>query len=65
MFYIDLGIDAEHRAIETYEKYVDDDELRLITELDMTVKNNYYDEQEHLSKLEFMKDSIEAMQQFS
>lgn len=64
LFYINNGIEAEKRAIETYEKYVDVDWLNLIPELQLIVKNNFYDEVEHLKTFEFMNTSIEAMRQF-
>ena len=62
LFYIDKGIESEERAIESYEEFVDADFLRMVPNLCMIVQNNYYDEQEHLRKLQFAKTSIEAMQ---
>ena len=64
IFYIKHGIESEKRAIETYEQYVDVDWLNLVPELQLIVKNNFYDEIEHLNTFEFMKTSIEAMQRF-
>lgn len=66
LFYIQKGIEAEKRAIETYQKYFDDYEFaHFFQDFKLIVQNNYYDEVEHLEKLEFMKDSIEAIQQFN
>lgn len=66
LFYIQKGIEAEKRAIETYQKYVDDYEFsHFFQDFKLIVQNNYYDEIDHLNKLEFMKSSIEAIQKFS
>ena len=63
IWYVGKGIEAEDRAIKIYEEYVDQDWLNKVPELQMTVKNNYYDEIEHLNTFEFMMDSFEAMKQ--
>ena len=64
IWYVGKGIEAENRAIKTYEEYVDQDWLNKYPELQMIVKNNYYDEVEHLNTFEFMMDSFEAMNKF-
>ena len=65
LFYIQKGIEAEQRAIETYQKYIDDYSFAHdFQDLKLIVSNNYYDEIEHLKKLKFMKDSIEAIEKF-
>lgn len=59
--YLDLAIKAEQRAIEAYEKVLDEtDELAVLTELQGILKNNYYDEQEHLESFNFLKYTIDA-----
>ena len=66
MFYLGKGIEAEKRAIETYQKYVDDYQFaHFFQDFKLIVQNNYYDEIDHLHKLEFMKDSLEAVQKFN
>ena len=66
VFYLEKGIEAEKRAIETYQKYVDDYQFaHFFQDFKLIVQNNYYDEIDHLHKLEFMKDSLEAVQKFS
>lgn len=65
LFYVQEGIESEKRAIETYEKYVFDQDLKRIQDLDIIVQNNYYDEQDHLKKFNFIAESIQAMRQFS
>ena len=65
LFYIDKGIDAENRAIKTYQKYVDDyDFSHSFQDFKLIIQNNYYDEIDHLDKLNFMKKSIESIQKF-
>lgn len=65
MYYVEQGIESEKRAIEAYEKYVDDDKLRIqYPELDMIIKNNYYDEVQHLEDLNFIKSTLESMTNF-
>lgn len=64
-YYLKKGIEAEKRAIEEYEKYIDAEELNEVPELQMVVRNNYYDEQDHLEKLEFSKDSLEALEKYN
>ena len=44
IWYIEKGIEAENRAIKTYEEYVDQNWLNKEPELQITVRNNYYDE---------------------
>ena len=66
MFYIEKAIEAEKRAIETYQKYVDDYEFAHdFQDFKLIVQNNYYDEVDHLEKFEFMKDTLEAAKSFS
>lgn len=59
-WYLQQAIDAEERAIETYEKYVDDPEFAAFPILQMTIQNNYYDEVEHLKQFKFMKYTLDA-----
>lgn len=64
-FYIGKGIEAENRAIKTYQKYFDDYEFaKDFPELKSIIKNNYYDEVDHLESLTFMKNSLEVVKQF-
>lgn len=66
LFYIQKGIEAEKRAIETYQKLVDDYDFAYdFQDFKMIVQNNYYDEVSHLETLSFMKDQLEAAQQFN
>ena len=66
LFYVEKGIEAEKRAIDTYQKYVDDyDFAHDYADMKLIVQNNYYDEVDHLEKFQFMKDSIEALQKFN
>lgn len=66
MFYIDKAIEAEKRAIETYQKYVDDyDFAHSFQDFKLIVQNNYYDEVDHLEKFQFMKDTLEAAKSFN
>ena len=66
LFYIEKGIEAEERAIQTYQKYFDDYEFaHFFQDFKLIVQNNYYDEIDHLKKFQFMKNSLEAMQKFS
>ena len=66
MFYIEKAIEAEKRAIETYQKYVDDYEFAHdFQDFKLIVQNNYYDEVDHLEKFEFMKDTLEVAKSFS
>ena len=65
LFYIEKGIESEKRAIEAYQVYVDDYNFAHdYTDMKLIVQNNYYDELDHLHTLEFMKDSIEALQKY-
>ena len=65
-FYLDQAIEAEKRAIETYQKYVDDYEFaHELQDFKLIVRNNYYDEIDHLEKFKFMKDSLEAVKKFN
>ena len=63
-FYVKLGIESEKRAIETYEKALKEKDVSSDVELEMILKNNYYDEVEHLEKLNFILSSIDAMEKF-
>ena len=60
MFYLAEGVKSEERAIETYEKYVNGDELACEPNLEVIIKNNYYDEQQHLEDFNFAIESIQA-----
>lgn len=57
-------IEAEKRAIETYEKYINEEYVRSNPDLSLVVTNNYYDEVEHLKQYEFIDDSLEALKKF-
>lgn len=49
LFYFTEGVKSEERAIETYEKYVDDNDVKNTEpQLQVIIKSNYYDEQQHL-----------------
>jgi len=63
-WYITKVIDAEKRAIETYEKYINEEYVRINPDLSLIVNNNYYDEVEHLSQYNFINDSLEALKKF-
>ena len=65
LFYLEKSIEAEKRAIDTYEKYVNDNELKEFQDLYLVVKSNYYDEIEHLEKFTFAKNQLEAMERFA
>ena len=64
MWYVNKSINAEDRAIKTYEKYVDQNWLNSEPMLQIIVRNNYYDEVEHLKTFKFIHDSFEAMRNF-
>lgn len=65
-FYINKAIEAEKRAIDTYQKYVDDYEFAHdFQDFKLIVQNNYYDEIDHLEKFEFMNESLEAAEKFN
>lgn len=64
LYYLNISIDAEKRAIETYEKFLQDKEVVANNDLHMIIKNNYYDEIEHLNTFKFSLDSLNAMKQF-
>ena len=65
LFYVEKSIESEKRAIETYQKFVDDyDFAHDFQDFKMVVQNNYYDEISHLETLSFMKSQFEAAQQF-
>lgn len=65
MFYLEEGVKSEERAIETYEKYVDNEDLRYEPGLEVIIKNNYYDEQQHLEDFNFAIESIQAFDRYS
>ena len=64
-WYVKKAIEAEQRALEEYEKYVDDSDFNAFPELQLVVRNNYYDEIEHLKEFEFIASSIEASRKFN
>lgn len=65
-FYIEKSIASEDRAIETYEKYVNDEFFKFNAQgLDLIIRNNYYDEIDHKEKFEFAKSQIEAWHQYN
>ena len=65
LFYLNEGVKSEERAIETYEKYVNDDALSAEPELQVIVKSNYYDEQQHLEDFSFAVESIQAFARYN
>ena len=59
--YLELAIEAEERAIKSYEEVMEGiDDLVLLPELQAILKNNYYDEVEHLDSFKFLKYTIDA-----
>lgn len=65
LFYINLAIKAEERAISTYEKFVEQDYVKEDHDLMTIVNNNYYDEVEHLSQFKFLKDQLETIKEIA
>lgn len=63
-YYLKISIDAEERAIETYEKFLQDKEVIANVDMQMILKNNYYDEIEHLNTFKFSLTQYDAMKQF-
>ena len=45
LFYLKESVKSEERAIEIYEKYVNDNDFDVVPDLQIIIKNNYYDEQ--------------------
>ena len=65
MYYIDKAVASEQRAIESYQKYLDDyDFASKFQDFKLILMNAYYDEQQHLKDFQFMKSSIESMGRF-
>ena len=65
-FYIDKSLASEERAITTYEKYVNDEFFKFnAPDLDLIIRNNYYDEIDHKEKFNFAKSQIEAWLQYN
>ena len=65
LFYLNEGVKSEKRAIETYEKYVDNEDLKCEPNLEVIIKNNYYDEQQHLEDFNFAIESIHAFERYN
>lgn len=65
LFYLNEGVKSEERAIETYEKYVDSEDLKCEPNLEVIIKNNYYDEQQHLEDFNFAIESIQAFERYN
>ena len=65
LFYLNEGVKSEERAIETYEKYVDSEDLKCEPSLEVIIKNNYYDEQQHLEDFNFAVESIQAFERYN
>ena len=65
LFYLNEGVKSEERAIETYEKYVDNEDLKCEPNLEVIIKNNYYDEQQHLEDFNFAIESIQAFERYN
>ena len=59
--YLKLSLEAEERAVKSYEEIMEGiDDLVFFPELQMILKNNYYDEVEHLDSFKFLKYTIDA-----
>ena len=65
LFYLNEGVKSEERAIETYEKYVDNEDLKCEPNLEVIINNNYYDEQQHLEDFNFAIESIQAFARYN
>lgn len=64
-YYLSLALEAEERAVKAYEDIIDQaDDLILVPELQMVLKNNYYDEVEHLDSFRFLKYTIDAQLEY-
>lgn len=65
IFYVKKAIESEKRAIQTYQKYVDDYEFAHdFQELKIIIQSNYFDEIDHLDNFEFIQKSLDAMESF-
>lgn len=65
LFYLDEGVKSEERAINIYEKFLYDDKLACAPQLQVIVKSNYYDEQQHLEDFSFAVESIQAFNRYN
>ena len=65
LYYLKEGVKSEERAIETYEKYVDDESLKCEPQLQVIIRNNFYDEQQHLEDFSFAIESIESFNKYN
>ena len=65
IWYVQKGIESEKRAIDAYDEYVDENWLNDFPELQIIIRNNFYDEIEHLNTFKFMLESFEAMKNFN
>lgn len=64
IWYAEKAIEAEQRAIETYEKYVDEEYVKKNQDLYVIISNNYYDEVDHLKTYQFLFNSLESLKKF-
>lgn len=58
--YIKLSIESELRAIAAYEEALENPDLMVCPEIEGVIKNNYYDELDHLQQLQFTQNLIDA-----
>lgn len=65
LYYLKEGVNSEERAIETYEKYIDDESLKCEPQLQVIIRNNFYDEQQHLEDFNFAIESIESFNKYN
>lgn len=59
-YYIEKAIESEKSAIESYKAVIDSGNIAQFTDLQSIIWNNYYDEQEHLEKLNSALIAYEA-----
>ena len=65
LFYLKESVKSEERAIEIYEKYVNDNDFDVVPDLQIIIKNNYYDEQQHLEDFNFAIESIDSFMTYN
>ena len=59
-YYIQKGIESEKSALQSYKTIIDQGKISQFTDLQSIIWNNYYDEQEHLEKLNSALIAYEA-----
>lgn len=63
LYYVKKAIESENRAIEAYQKYVDDYAFAHdFQDLKIILQGNYFDEIDHLNNFEFIEKSLDAME---